>query len=149
MVEEDRENKRSEVRGQMKKTRRTMHVGASPTTFVKAKYLRSNTTPAERLLWKFLSNKQMEGVKFRQQHPLDIYVIDFYSHELKLGIEVDGDYHNEKLQVFEDENRDLTLTSYGLSMIRYSNDDVLLNTTKVLEDIRARIIRLRELKGKI
>ena len=91
----------------------------------------------------------MEGVKFRQQHPLGIYVIDFYSHELKLGIEVDGDYHNEKLQVFEDENRDLTLTSYGLSMIRYSNDDVLLNTTKVLEDIRARIIRLRELKGKI
>ena len=60
-----------------------MHVGASPTTFVKAKYLRANLTPSERLLWKFLSNKQMEGVKFRQQHPLDIYVIDFYSHELR------------------------------------------------------------------
>src|SRR5688572_2801843 len=130
------------------KKRRTMHVGAKPTVFFRAQELRRNPTPTEELLWKFLSNKQMEGVKFRRQHPIDIYVIDFYSHELKLGVEVDGDYHNDKIQSFEDENRDLTLASYGLTMVRYSNDDVLKNTPTVLEDIRTRIIRLRELKEK-
>ena len=130
------------------KTRRTMHFGAGPSTFLNAQILRKNPSPAEEHLWKFLSNKQMEGVKFRRQHPLDIYVIDFYSQELKMGIEADGDYHNAKLQSFEDESRDLTLDSYGITMVRYSNEDIIQNTTTVLEDIRSRILRLRELKGK-
>lgn len=128
------------------KTRRTMHVGASPTIFLKARKLRNRPTPSEELLWSHLRNKQMEGVKFRRQHPINDYVVDFYAHEFKLGIEVDGDYHKEELQSFEDENRDATLMSFGLSMLRYSNDQVHFQTNIVLEDIRANIIRLRKFK---
>ena len=88
----------------------------------------------------------MDGVKFRRQHPIRCYVLDFYSHQFKLGIEINGDYHRETTKAFEDENRDLTLTSFGLTMIHYSNDEILQNISSVLEDIRKRITRLRELK---
>ena len=130
----------------MKTTRRTMHMGASPTIFLYASRLRNNPTEAEKLLWNILRNRQFEGVKFRFQHPMDKYVVDFYTHELKLAIETDGEYHEEKMQSFDDENKDKQLKSFGITVLRYSNHDVLHSTEMVLEDLRNNILRLKAFK---
>jgi len=118
------------------KTRQTMHYGARKSTFYRARSLRKNPTKAEEILWKHLRERQMEGVKFRRQHPARDYVIDFFSNEIKLVIEVDGEYHDEKLQSFEDDNRDLVLINWGMRVLRYKNEHIYNFLDLVLEDIR-------------
>ena len=126
------------------KARGNMHFGAVPTIFFRSRWLRNNPTKAERLLWKHLRQRQMEGIKFRRQHPLYNYILDFYSNELKLCIELDGDHHNESLKSLEDESRDATLKGMGIVVIRFSNEQVILNTEGTLEEIRRCILRLME-----
>ncbi len=126
--------------------RRTMHVGASPTIFMHARQLRNNPTKAEQYLWTFLRNRQMENVKFRRQHPVDDFVVDFYTHELKLSIEIDGEYHEDKIQRFADEDKNFRLRAFGHLVLRYTNKDVFDNTHLVLEDIKMNIKRLKEFK---
>ena len=72
---------------------RNMFYAASRNTFEMAHALRKNMTDAEKILWKRLKDKRIFRVKFRRQHPVDIFVLDFYCHELKLAIEVDGEIH--------------------------------------------------------
>lgn len=72
-----------------------MFFGASPVIHKQAKELRKRETKAEKILWSFLSNHQLI-VKFRRQHPVNQFIVDFYSHELKLVIEVDGEIHLKK-----------------------------------------------------
>ena len=72
---------------------RNMFYAASRNTFEMAHALRKNMTDAEKILWKRLKDKRIFKVKFRRQHPVDIFVLDFYCHELKLAIEVDGEIH--------------------------------------------------------
>ncbi|OYX79721.1 MAG: hypothetical protein B7Y83_19215, partial [Flavobacteriales bacterium 32-34-25] len=67
-----------------------MWKGASPKIFSNAKKLRENQTEAEEKFWLAVKDNQVEGYKFRRQHPLSIYVVDFYCHALKLVIEIDG-----------------------------------------------------------
>ncbi|MCS4434570.1 endonuclease domain-containing protein [Aquiflexum gelatinilyticum] len=64
--------------------------GASPEIFRRARELRKNTTPSENSLWTLLRKKQFEGYKFRRQHPVNKFIADFYCHELRLIIELDG-----------------------------------------------------------
>ncbi len=126
--------------------RRNMHLDAPPIIFKYAKKLRANETDAERFLWWFLSSKQMEGVKFRRQHPLKQYAIDFYSDDLRLGIEVDGKYHESEEQKIKDAKREAVLERYGITLLRFTNEQVLQNIQFVLDEIR-RIIRfVRELQ---
>ena len=82
-----------------------MHLGASSSTFSNAFSLRKNPTEAEKLLWEKLRDRQIEGVRFRRQHPINKYVVDNFANELKLSIEIDGGYHNEKSQKFYDKDR--------------------------------------------
>lgn len=82
-----------------------MHHNASPIVFERAKLLRQNETPAEKKLWKYLKNKQLDGIKFRRQHPIGRYILDFYCHKTKLGVEIDGGYHQDKLQQWVDKDR--------------------------------------------
>jgi very-short-patch-repair endonuclease len=77
----------------MRKTDKEMYYGATPETFEKAKVLRDTLTKAEKLLWNNLKGKKLMGFRFRRQHPIDIFIADFYCHELKLVIEVDGEIH--------------------------------------------------------
>jgi cyclase len=70
-----------------------MFYGASKLIFQKAEELRKNMTHAELLMWGILKGNQL-GVKFRRQHPVSFYIVDFYCHELKLVIEVDGSIHD-------------------------------------------------------
>ncbi|WP_353928991.1 DUF559 domain-containing protein [Okeanomitos corallinicola TIOX110] len=97
-----------------------------------ARQMRKESTLAEKLLWQRLKNKHL-GFKFRRQQVIDRFIVDFYCHEIKLVIEVDGEIHNYTQK--EDAIRQEFLESLGLQVIRFKNEDVLLNIEGVLEKI--------------
>ena len=99
----------------------------------KARNLRNSATDAERRLWQHLRLKQMGGFKFRRQVPVAGFVADFMCCELKLIVELDGGQHLERYDY--DRQRSSVLEEHGYRVLRYWNDDVLLRTSLVLEDI--------------
>lgn len=100
-----------------------------------AKALRRNQTEAERILWSKLRNMQLGEVKFRRQQPIGNYVVDFVSFDKKLVIEIDGGQHNEAQTREKDEQRTLWLEGEGFHVVRFWNNDVLLNLEGVLSRI--------------
>jgi very-short-patch-repair endonuclease len=112
------------------------YFGASPTTKAQATILRKNMTIAEKVLWQQLRNCQIDGLKFRRQHPVDIFIIDFYCHERKLAVEVDGGIHNEVAQKEWDENRTFELNEFGIKVLRFTNEDVIDRTRDVIKTIK-------------
>jgi very-short-patch-repair endonuclease len=128
--------------------RRNMHLGAKPSLFRNAYELRKNPTEAEEILWSYLRDRQLEGVKFRRQHPLKKYAPDFYAHELKLAIELDGGYHNDKVQKFYDKDREEIITSYKIIVLRFKNEEVVCNIEYVLSVIVDMIKNIKSLKKK-
>ncbi|WP_020560781.1 endonuclease domain-containing protein [Thiofilum flexile] len=101
--------------------------------------LRRNITPAEQALWQMLRGKQM-GVKFRRQHGIDHYIVDFYCPEQKLVIEVDGDSHfTEDAQEY-DRIRDAYLYSLGLRVLRFTNEQVMEELESVCEVIKQAVV---------
>jgi very-short-patch-repair endonuclease len=113
-----------------------MWKGASPRIFANAQKLRENATEAEEFLWLALRENQLEGYKFRRQHPLSKYIADFYCHKLKLVIEIDGGYHQTKEQMLLDEERTTAIEFQGLKVVRFTNEEVLLNLPEVLNKIK-------------
>ena len=101
-----------------------MHNGATPKVFANAAKLRYKMTEPEIKLWEYLRTKPM-GFKFRRQHPIAGYVLDFYCHKLKLSIEVDGGYHLKNEQKERDAERTEYLKSLGISEKRFTNSQVL------------------------
>ena len=101
--------------------------------------LRSNMTAQEARLWSRLRARQLQGLKFRRQHGIGPYIVDFYCPEQSLVIEVDGDSHPDADQIVKDERRDRYFQSLGLRVIRYINDDILKNVDGVLEDLAERL----------
>ena len=112
-----------------------MFFGATPKIFEHAGLLRQQLTPAEQKLWNCISNKQL-GVKFRRQHPLNVFIADFYCHELKLVVEIDGVIHSQTEQREYDIGRTGELDRFGIKVIRFANEDVLYDTESVLRKIR-------------
>ena len=112
-----------------------MHFGASPTIFEKARILRENMTVAEKVMWEYLSNNKL-GVRFRRQHPLGNFIADFYCHKYSLIIEIDGEVHNVPEQVTYDKERTLELENLGISVLRFSNNEVVTDIEKVIEKIK-------------
>ncbi|MBI4743833.1 MAG: endonuclease domain-containing protein [Actinobacteria bacterium] len=98
------------------------------------KQLRKNLTDAERLLWRHLRAKQLEGMKFRRQEPIGKYIVDFVCFEKKVIIEVDGGQHSEETE--KDNERDEWFKIQGFKVLRFWNNEVLTNTEGVLEAIR-------------
>jgi very-short-patch-repair endonuclease len=92
-----------------------------------AKGLRRNETEPEQIVWSWLRNRQMEGVKFRRQQPIGNYIVDFVSFERKLIIEVDGGQHNKTLLAQQDEQRTKWLKSEGFHVLRFWNNEVKEN----------------------
>jgi very-short-patch-repair endonuclease len=113
-----------------------MWKGASPKIFSNAKKLRENSTEAEEKLWLAVKNNQIEGFKFRRQHPLSFYIADFYCHALKLVIEIDGAYHLTEEQQLLDEERTKNIEFQGLKVIRFTNEEVLLQLPEVIGKIK-------------
>ncbi len=118
-----------------KKNKDTMHFGASPAIFKVARELRQKMTLAEKILWEELRDKRCEGIKFRNQHPVLRYVLDFYCHQYRLGIELDGGVHNTKSQVVYDEDRTKNISECGLRIIRFKNSEVIENVEEVINKI--------------
>jgi very-short-patch-repair endonuclease len=100
-----------------------------------ARELRRNATDAEKYLWSLLRNRQLAGYKFRRQHPLGRFVLDFYCHEAKLCVELDGGQHAETAQAEYDRERTAWLNQEGIRVIRFWNTDVLNNIEGVLQSI--------------
>ncbi len=121
-----------------------MWKGAPSDSFTKAQFLRRNETKAEKLLWEKLRNNQLEGLKFRRQHPVNIYIADFYCHKFKLIIELDGDYHNQEEQKQKDEVRTEVLRLNDLKIIRFKNEEVEQDINQVLITIKNKIEQLKE-----
>lgn len=107
--------------------------GTTPKIEAAARRLRKNMTPAERKLWEALRGKKLAGLKFRAQHPVGRFVLDFYCPACKLVIEVDGDAHDETIDY--DRVREEHLQDYGYQVIRFRNDEVLNDLTMVIEKI--------------
>ena len=124
-----------------------MHYGASKTIFQYAKALRKNMTESEKVVWEKLCKNQL-GARIRRQHPIWKYVADYYCHELKLVIEIDGEIHLSKEIKEYDINRDVTLTEYRIEIMRFTNDEVINGIDKVIEEIKRKIEELRPNKSK-
>jgi len=92
---------------------RPMFYGAKSEIFRRAKMLRNNETKAEKELWKKLSKNQLNGFRFKRQHPIDIYIVDFYCHAAKLVIEIDEAYHENPMQKEKDNQRSDQLANLG------------------------------------
>ncbi|UJH92539.1 endonuclease domain-containing protein [Antarcticibacterium sp. 1MA-6-2] len=112
----------------------SMFKGAPAENFKKAEKLRSNMTEAELILWSKLKDNQW-GFKFRRQHPIHLFIVDFYCHQKKLVIEIDGAYHNAEEQINRDKERTMLLKFQDLNIIRFTNDDVVNKTNQVLKKI--------------
>ncbi|MDX2073634.1 MAG: DUF559 domain-containing protein [Alphaproteobacteria bacterium] len=98
-----------------------------------ARALRRNSTDAEQILWSILRDRQLNGYKFRRQHPIEKYVLDFYCDSAKLAIELDGGQHAE--QQTYDETRTKFLEMRGIKVLRFWNNDVLENLEGVFDTI--------------
>ena len=100
------------------------------------KELRSNLTPAEAFLWKELKEKNFEGKKFRRQHSIKNFIVDFYCPEERLVIELDGEVHVNALAVEKDRKREEELKKLGFTILRFENKMVFENLDSVLREIR-------------
>jgi len=100
----------------------------------RARYLRSNMTDSERLLWGYLKSRKLNGYKFRRQHIIGSYIVDFACLKAKLIIECDGSQHYT-LQKSYDQKRDRYLRQCGYKILRFWNTDVLTNIEGVWEII--------------
>jgi very-short-patch-repair endonuclease len=118
-----------------------MNFGAKTPDYVVqlARDLRNNLTDSERLLWERLKSKQVDGCKFRCQHPVYRYILDFYCHEKLLAIEIDGDAHKDRKDY--DEYRDDFLKSMGVLTLRFSNHDVMQDIDAVICKIKAELLQ--------
>jgi len=105
----------------------------------RARNLRASQTSAEAKLWHALRNRRLARWKFRRQHPIDRYVVDFVTLDGKLIVEVDGVTHSEPSEVERDEARSRVLESCGFLVVRVSNTDVYENLEEVLEMIETSI----------
>jgi imidazole glycerol-phosphate synthase subunit HisF len=116
----------------------SMFYGASNLIFKNAKKLRNNVTEAESFLWQSINNKQL-GVKFRRQHPISYFIADFYCHEAKLIIELDGSIHDLPEILNNDIERQKALEQLGIRVIRFKNAELYNNLNTVLNKINEAI----------
>ena len=122
-----------------------LFAGAEPQKFEFARKLRQELTETEEKLWQQLRGSKINGAKFRRQHPIQFYVLDFYCHEVKLAVELDGRIHELKENKEYDQNRTKALNEIGVTVIRFANEQVEKNMADVIEEINSHLIRLRHL----
>ena len=114
-----------------------IYFGAKPELLRIAGNLRHSMTQAERMLWEHLRNRKLSGFKFRRQHPFNEIILDFYCHDARLSIELDGNIHNDNYQKERDKERTLILNRFGIKELRFSNQEIENQIEKVLEKITA------------
>lgn len=105
-----------------------------------ARKLRNNATPAEQFFWELVRDRGLLGLKFRRQHQVGDYIVDFYCDEKKLVVELDGSVHDTPSRRNVDHKRDAYLKSLGLTVIRIANERLLNDTGSVLDEVGARLL---------
>jgi len=115
-----------------------MHNDATPKVFRNAAKLRGNMTEPEKKLWDYLKTKPLD-LKFRRQHPLAGYVLDFYCHKLRMSIELDGGYHLKEEQKLRDKERTNYLKTLGINEIRFKNIEILNDFEVTIEKIKTQL----------
>jgi len=126
---------------------RHMFYGASKKIFLRALELRNNMTCAEKILWEELRDRKVFQTRWKPQHPVDIFIVDFYCHKYKLAIEVDGEIHLNK-EVFEhDDGREHDIEKLGIKIVRFTNKEIFENIEFVKERILNEINSLSPLQG--
>src|SRR5215210_4241936 len=119
----------------MSNYREHLYKGASGKILGSARILRKQMTGSEQILWEQLRDRKLSGFKIRRQHPIGSYIADFYCHEAKLVIEVDGHVHDSKEQAIYDMNRTKDLDLIDIKVIRFKNEDIEQRLTEVLKTI--------------
>lgn len=120
-----------------------MHYGATKKIFQIAERLRKDMTLTEKMIWENVSNKQ-PGVRFRRQHPIWKFIADFYCHEVKLVIEIDGGIHLLPENKEYDISREIILKEFQIEVLRFANEEVIKETSLVIEKIKSAIEKLRQ-----
>jgi len=100
-----------------------------------ARSMRHEMTEAEKILWEYVRNKKLSGLKFKRQYPIGRYVADFFCYEKKLIIEIDGSIHESREEY--DKNRDEYLTASGYEILRIKNDEIIDSIETVIEKIKS------------
>lgn len=118
-----------------KRLENPIYYGAKANILAKAHDLRMNMTNQEKILWQKLRNKNILGFKFRRQHAISQFIADFYCHEAKLVIEVDGGYHQNSEQREYDANRTSELENMEIKVLRFKNEEIELEIDKVIASI--------------
>ena len=108
-----------------------------PDLVARRRRLRADSTTAEALLWRALRRKRLDGRKFRRQHGIGPYVVDFYCPAERLAVELDGEGHAGDAAGTRDAARTAFLERHGVRVLRFENDDVRTNLEGVVEAIRA------------
>jgi very-short-patch-repair endonuclease len=104
----------------------------------RARELRHEMTPAEKILWNELRANKL-GFHFRRQQIIAGFIVDFYCHKAALVIELDGSIHEEAIQKENDVERDKTLSEMGLRVVRFKNEEVLRNLSQVITKVKVLI----------
>jgi very-short-patch-repair endonuclease len=121
---------------------RNMFYGAGKNIFEKAHELRKKMTLPEKIIWDELKNRRIFKVKFRRQHPIDIFIADFYCHEIKLAIEIDGEVHLDEDVKEYDEGRTHDIEKLGVTILRFTNNEVINHRLKVITEIKNAVAEL-------
>jgi very-short-patch-repair endonuclease len=119
-----------------------MYYGATPDIFRKAKELRRYETESEKRFWAKLCRNQLIGLKFRRQHPINRFIVDFYCVKIKLVIEVDGNIHEIPENKVYDIGRSQILNDFGIKVIRFTNEEFIEDIEKVIKNIEKNVIQL-------
>ncbi len=106
--------------------------------------LRKDQTPAEHRLWMDVRNRRLQGIKFFRQYSVGPYILDFYSPEIRLCIELDGGYHEERGQKVYDQDRNAFLESMNIVVLRFCNEEVFHARENILHRIRIIILHLKQ-----
>ncbi len=125
----------------------TMFYNAKPIIFERAKDLRKRMTDSEKKIWELLRGKKVLGLKFRAQHPMYLFIADFYCHQLKLVIEIDGGIHKQPDQKEYDISREDELKRWDIKVVRFTNEEIEEDLHKVERQIKEICLeRIEELK---
>jgi len=103
--------------------------------------LRNDRSPAEHILWRYLKGRRLLGYKFRRQHSIGRYIVDFYCPELRLAIEVDGDSHFSELAMTNDRRREMIMRQLCVWTIRVRNDEIRKDVLGVIDILKQKIIQ--------
>ena len=120
-----------------------MHYGATMEIFQIAERLRRKMTAIEKIIWDRVCKNQL-GVRIRRQHPIWKFIADFYCHEVKLVIEIDGGIHLHSENKEYDISRDIILKEFKIEILRFNNDEVINEPDLVIEKIKRTIETLKQ-----